>query len=197
MLGYCIHMLSFFAPLFCLLACCWSSHCVSGHFRLRQCCYDKHLMGLETLHSKKTAFLASRYNVRSQMEINMTAALTKSIFSFSLHHFLSSYRVSAYRHYEDVLVFSYGEYNCLQALAPCSAKITGNVAHRDAPHRRVSKVFFSFYVEATRWRRWCPLSPDTIDLWLLMCRHGRPRGSPLLRYIMLVTMWLSSRVLSM
>ena len=61
----------------------------------------------------------------------MTAALTKSIFSFGRHCFPSSYRVSAYRHYEDVLVFSYGEYNCLQALAPCSAKITGDVAHRN------------------------------------------------------------------
>lgn len=74
------------------------------------------------------------------MEITMTAALTKSIFSLSLHYFLSSYRVSACRHYEDVLMFSYGEYNCLQALAPCSAKITEHVAHRNVPHRL--SVFF-------------------------------------------------------
>ena len=104
------------------------------------------------------------------MEINMTAALTKSISSSGLHRFPSSYGVSAYRHYEDVLVFSYGEYNCLRALAPCSAKIREKccTSWRTAP------------AEATRWRRWCLLSPDTIDLWLLMCRHCRPRGSPLL-----------------
>lgn len=52
------------------------------------------------------------------MKVNMTAALTKTIFfPFSRHSFLSSYRMSAYRHHEAVLVFSYGECNCLQALA--------------------------------------------------------------------------------
>lgn len=113
-------------------------------------------------------------------------------FPFSRHSFLSSYGMSAYRHHEAVLVFSYGECNCLQALAPGSVKVVENVTRPNKPCCHI--IFFPLKAEATRWWHWCPLSPDKIDLWLLMCRHGRSRGSTLLCYIMLVTMWLSSSV---
>lgn len=64
-----------------------SSCCVSGHFRRRRRGRDKHLMGLETRRLCENCFAASRCNMRSRVEIDVTAALTKRIFSFSLHYF--------------------------------------------------------------------------------------------------------------
>lgn len=66
---------------------------------------DKHLMGLETLHSegakKKKGFPASRCSVRSQMEINAdSGAHLKRFFRQVFTIFLSSCGVSAYRHYQ-------------------------------------------------------------------------------------------------
>lgn len=103
----------------------------------RRRCHDKHLMGLETCRLYENCFAASRCNMTSRMEINMTAALTRSFFFPSVFTVFSVViqGVGHIANYEDVLVLSYGECKCLQ---DTGAMIRENVAHRNAPSRHVT-----------------------------------------------------------
>lgn len=150
------------------------------------------------LSLQENCFSASRYNLRSEMEINMTAVLTKSFFFF----FFPSVFTSSCLHTGCQRIVITNTCLCFPMKSVIASSF-GAVLRWDnrkvlhiVTYRTATLLFFFFFFKL-RWWRWCPLFPVTIDLWLLMCRHSWPWGSPLLQYIMLVTMWLSSWVLSM
>lgn len=149
-------------------------------------------MGLKTLHYKKTAFPPPGAMRGLKWKSTWQQHSPKPFFPPSVVTVFCLHTGCQHIAITKPYLFSYGECNCLQALAPGSVKVVENVTRPNKPCCHI--IFFPLKAEATRWWHWCPLSPDKIDLWLLMCRHGRSRGSTLLRYIMLVTMWLSSSV---
>lgn len=144
-------------------------------------------MGLKTLHYKKTAFPPQGAMQGLKWKSTWQQHSPKPFFSpsvvtvFCLHTGCQHIAITK-------------PYLCFPTASVIVYKRWRRRKRYTSKQTMLPHHFFFLTAEATRWWHWCPLSPDKIDLWLLMCRHGRSRGSTLLRYIMLVTMWLSSSV---